>query len=93
MSSSAFVVRGDIMVTRTQWEQHVLDCLVVLTDVGVISHDSYARPRPYPYDTTVDLKLTDGGDPEDRKSTRLRPAQVAQVTRTWPVPLHSGHDR
>lgn len=66
------------MVRRSQWEQHVLDCLEipgglsavlagiseVLADAGVISHDSYARPRPHPYDAAADLKLTDGGDPD-----------------------------
>lgn len=49
--------------TREQLWQHVLDCLQVLENFGEVMHDTYARPRPYPYDTGDDLELTDGAAP------------------------------
>lgn len=52
-------------VTREQWVQHILDCLDVLCNIGEVMHDTYARPRPFPYDTTTELQLTDGGAPDD----------------------------
>lgn len=47
--------------TKEQWRQHILDVLEVIENVGEVMHDNYARPRPYPYDVTEDLELTDGG--------------------------------
>lgn len=62
-------------ITREQFFQHILDCLevleaiaevaqcasVVLEGISKVTHDTYARPRPFPYDTTEELQLTDGG--------------------------------
>jgi len=62
-------------MTREQWMQHIWDCLEMLEDiaevgrgvveaienVGEVMHDTYARPRPFPYDTTKELQLKDGG--------------------------------
>lgn len=48
-------------VTHEQWYQHILDCLKLLDEFGEVMHDAYARPRPFPYDTTTELQLTDGG--------------------------------
>lgn len=35
--------------------------LEVIENVGEVMHDTYARPRPFPYDITTELELTDGG--------------------------------
>lgn len=58
-----------------QLRQHILNLLEALgiiagiarsvleaiENVGEVMHDTYARPRPFPYDTTTELQLTDGG--------------------------------
>jgi len=49
------------MVTHAQFWQHIRDCLEFLENVGEVMHDTYARPRPFPFDTTEELQLTDGG--------------------------------